>query len=87
MVTYGYFSLWSWDQGHCCQNELVIPMIYKFLQKGRDKLEISLKWAKKLKQMRFLMTHKQILITYENIRAQRRCMNSRDKESDGTHFL
>ena len=35
----------------------------KFLQKG--------KMVKKLKLMLFLMTHKQTLVTYENIRVQR----------------
>ena len=34
MVTYGYFSLRSSDQDHCPQNELAIPMMYNFLQKG-----------------------------------------------------
>ena len=33
VVTYGYFSLWSWDKDHCTQNELAIVIMYKLLQK------------------------------------------------------
>ena len=34
-VTYGCFSLRSLDKNQCPQNELAIPMMYKFLQKGK----------------------------------------------------
>ena len=34
-VTYGYFSLQSSDKNHCPQNKLAIPMMYKFLLKGK----------------------------------------------------
>ena len=50
VVTYGYFSLRSYDKDHCTKDELVILMIHKFLQISKGLLEkIPLNWAKKLK--------------------------------------
>ena len=39
VVTYEYFSLQSSDKHHCPQNELVILMMYRFLQKEAKKLK------------------------------------------------
>ena len=35
VVTYEYFSLRSSDKNHCSHNEIPIPVMYKFLRKGK----------------------------------------------------
>ena len=65
IITYGYFSLLSWDKNHCPQNELAILMICKFLRKGKGKA------CKNAKIYKILVTREQTLEMYEIIRVQR----------------
>ena len=39
MITYGYFSLRSWDKDHRVQDKLANPLIYNFIPKDKFKLQ------------------------------------------------
>ena len=39
IITYGYFSLRSWNKDHCVQDKLANPFIYNFIPKGTFLLE------------------------------------------------